>query len=235
MNALRTLLFRIVFYGLSVPIVGSVPVTALFGRQAMIRHARLWSRFHGWATRTILGIRVTVEGTVPDGPVLFAVKHQAMFETVELVELLGGPAIVLKRELTRIPFWGFATGVYGRVVVDRAASASALRAMMRDSRALVAEGRSVLFFPEGTRVAPGEAPPLKSGMAGLYKVLGLPVVPVAADSGRVWPRRGPKRPGLVTFRFAEPIAPGLSRLEVEARVHAAINALERNPSGSPDP
>jgi len=231
-NALRTLIFRIVFYGLSVPIIATVPITALFGRGAMIGHARVWSRFHGWATRAMLGITVRVEGRIPDGPVLYAVKHQAMFETVELVNLLNGPAIVLKRELTRIPFWGWATGVYGRVVVDRAGSAAALRAMLREARALVAEGRSVMLFPEGTRVAPGETPPLKSGFAGLYKGLGLPVVPVANDSGRVWPRRGAKRSGVVTFRFGEPIPPGLPRGEAEERVHAAINALETSLSGT---
>ena len=226
MNALRTLIFRIVFYGISVPIIVTVPVTALFGRRAMIGHARFWARFHRWATRAVLGIRIRVEGPIPDRPVLYAVKHQAMFETVEMVALLDGPAIVLKRELTRIPFWGWATGVYGRVVVDREGSASALRAMLRDARALVAEGRSVLLFPEGTRVAPGETPPLKAGFAGLYKALGLEVVPVAVDSGRVWPRHGAKRPGTVTFRFGEPVPVGLPRAEAEARVHAAINVLE---------
>jgi len=229
-NALRTLVFRIVFYGLSVPIVGTAPLSGLFGRRAMIAHARVWARFHRWATRAMLGIGVAVEGRVPAGPVLYAVKHQAMFETVEMVAI-DAPAVVLKRELTRIPFWGWATAVYGRVVVDREGAASALRAMLRQARALAAEGRSVMIFPEGTRVAPGERPPLKSGFAGLYKALGLPVVPVAVDSGQVWPRRGSKRPGLVTFRFGEPIPPGLPRAEVEARVHAEINSLEGERAG----
>jgi len=226
LNWLRTLAFRIVFYGLSVPIVMATPLAALGGRRAMVPYARGWARFHRWATRRVMGIRVRLEGEVPPGPVLFAVKHQAMFETIDLMDRLGGPAVVLKRELTRIPFWGWATGVYGRVAVDRAASAAALRALLREGRALVAEGRSVLFFPEGTRVAPGETPPLKSGFAGLYKALNLPVVPIAGDTGLVWPRRGAKRPGLVTFRVGAVIPPGLPRAELEARVHAAINALE---------
>lgn len=75
---------------------------------------------------------------------------------------------------------------------------------------------------------PGEQPPLQPGFAGLYKALGVPVVPVAIDSGLLWPRRAlVKRPGIVTFRFGEPIPPGLPRKEAEARVHAAINALDR--------
>jgi len=226
MNRLRTALFAVLFYGLSVPIVLAVPVSALFGRRAVLRHAHVWARLHRLLYRTILGIRVVVEGRRPAVPVFYAAKHQAMFETLELQLLLGGPAMVLKRELTRIPFWGWAALRYGGIVADREASAAALRAMMRDAKALTAEGRSILIYPEGTRVAPGERPPLQSGFAGLYRALGLPVVPVALDTGRLWPKHGPKRPGVVTIRIGEAIPPGLPRAEIEARVHAAINALD---------
>jgi 1-acyl-sn-glycerol-3-phosphate acyltransferase len=99
--------------------------------------------------------------------------------------------------------------------------------MLEAARRVRGEGRSIVIFPEGTRVAPGEQPPLRPGFAGLYKALGLPVVPVAVDSGRLWPRhRFAKRPGIVTMRFGDAIPPGLPRSEIEARVHAAINLLE---------
>ncbi|WNO53735.1 lysophospholipid acyltransferase family protein [Stakelama saccharophila] len=230
MARLRTLLFMLVFYGLSVLVVVATPVVALFGRPAMRGYAHWWAGLQRRCAAGLLGIRVRVEGERPQGPALFAAKHQAMFETLELARLLGAPAIVLKRELMRIPFWGWAAGRYGVIPVDRAASAAALRRMMRDARAARGAGRSVMIFPEGTRVKPGETPPLRPGFAGLYKALGLPVVPIAVDSGLVWPKRGPKRAGTITLRFGEPIPPGLPRKEIEARVHAAINALETDPA-----
>lgn len=223
----RTWLFRLVFYAGSVPIVLSVPVSALFGQGAVIRNARVWSRFHGWATRVFLGITTRVEGRQEYGQVLYASKHQAMYETIELENMLDGPAVVIKRELTGIPAWGFAAMKYGAIPVDREASAKALRQLMRDAAAARATGRSVIVYPEGTRVPVGETPPLRSGFAGLYRALNLPVVPIALDSGRLMPKKGAKHAGVVTFRFGEPIPPGLPRAEAEARVHAAINALER--------
>ena len=226
MNRLRTLLFTVLFYGLSVPIVLSVPVSALFGRAAVLRHAHVWALMHRLLYRTVMGIRVVVEGEVPAGTYLFAAKHQAMFETLELQLLLGGPAMVIKRELSRLPFWGWAAMQYGGIIADREASASALRSMMRAAKAFKAEGRSILIYPEGTRVAPGERPPLQSGFAGLYRALGLPVVPIALDTGVVWPKHGPKRSGIVTVRIGETIPAGLPREAIETRVHAAINALE---------
>lgn len=225
MNLMRAWLFRLVFYAGSLLIVGLIPLVALFGQRAIVRHAHRWTRFHGWAARTLLRVRTRFEGTLPEGPVLFAVKHESMYETLELEYLLGAPAVVLKRELATIPLWGRAARLYGAIPVDRDASAAALRDMVRNAGVAKAAGRSVIVYPEGTRVAPGETPPLRAGFAGLYRALGYPVVPIALDSGRCIPRRGTPRPGVVTMRVGETIPPGLPRREVEARVHAAINVL----------
>ncbi len=225
MNWLRTLLFRIVFYGLSVPIVLCVPIAGLFGRPTLIRYALRWAYLHRWTTRNILRITSRVEGERPR-PALYAAKHQSMYETIELALMLDGPAIIMKQELSRVPVWGWAAARYGVIVIDRAGSATALRQIMREGRKAVSEGRSVLIFPEGTRVAPGQQPPLLSGFAGLYRALALPVVPVALDSGRLWPRRGAKLPGVVTFLFGEPLPPGTPRAEIEPMVHRAMNLLD---------
>lgn len=227
---LRTWLYRIVFFGLSVPVVATVPISALFGRRAVIRHASFWSRMQTPLARWIAGIRVVEEGTRPTGPALYAAKHQAMFETLELQYRLGAPAMAIKEELTRIPVWGWATKKYGALIVDREGSSTALRQMLREAKEALADGRSILIFAEGTRVKPGEQPPLKSGFAGLYRMLGIPVVPVALNTGELLPRGGLMRSGTVTIRYGEAIPPGLSREEIEARVHAAINVLDVRPA-----
>lgn len=228
MDGLRSLLFAFVFYGGTVfAVLGALPVT-LFGGQALRGYAIGWARFHRWCARWILGITSRIEGTVPTGPTLCAAKHQSMYETIELLLILDRPGVVLKRELADIPLWGRIARLYGAIPVDREGSARALREMIRTARIVAEEGRGIVIFPEGTRVAPGTSPPLRAGFAGLYKMFGMPVVPIALDSGRLWGRgRLVKRPGVVTFRFGETIPPGLPRKEAEAMVHAAINALER--------
>ncbi|MDP1027682.1 lysophospholipid acyltransferase family protein [Sphingomonas sp. KR1UV-12] len=227
MVLLRNIAFSIVFWGLSVPIVATAPISALFGRRAIVRHATAWTLVHRWAVRHLLGIRVKVEGVQPTTPVFYAAKHQSMWETLELQCRLGGPAMVLKRELANIPVWGWSARCYGAIVVDREAAGAAMRGMMREAEAARLEGRSILIFPEGTRVAPGEQPPLKPGFAGLYRILAMPTVPIATDIGLLWPRRGLKRPGVVTLRFGDVIPPGLPRRVAEAAIHAGMNALER--------
>ena len=230
MAALRSVLFALVFYGWTVPAAILALPVGLLGTRALRGWCHAWLRFHRWCARHILGISSRIEGVPPKGAVLVAVKHQSMYETIEIALMLEVPAMVLKRELADLPFWGWAVRRYGVIPVDRAAGAKALRRMMRAGDEAVAEGRPIVIFPEGTRVPPGATPPLQPGFAGLYRALKLPVVPVAVDSGRLAPRNGfVKRAGIVTFRFGETIPPGLGRDEIEARVHAAINALEPAP------
>jgi len=227
MIVVRSALFALAFYGWTVIAVLLAFPISLLGTHAVRRLTHGWCRGYRFLARTLLGIRSRVEGAAPAGSTLVAVKHQSMFETMEMMLLLKEPAVVLKRELADIPFWGWVVRRYGVIPVDRSGGAPALRRMLRAAEAAMAEGRPILIFPEGTRAPMGTAPQLQPGFAGLYRALGLAVVPVAVDSGRLWPpRRFIKRPGVITFRFAEPVPPGLKRAEIEAAVRTAINALE---------
>ena len=228
MSALRSLLFALIFYPATAIAALIAVLLSLSGKRAIRWWVKGWAKFHRLCARWILGVRSNVEGPRPQGAVIVAAKHQSMFETLEVVVELNDPAIVLKRQLAQLPLFGWATQRYGVIPVDREGGAAALRSMMRAAEEAIAEGRPIVIFPEGTRVAPGEQPPLQPGFAGLYRALKLPVVPLALDSGRVWPRRKfVKRPGVVTMRFAEPVPPGLPRGEVEAAVHRSINVLDQ--------
>lgn len=223
--ALRSLAYTVVFYGLTVPIV-ILALPIAFSPGLLKPYVHGWAHFHEWCVRWLLGIRLKIEGKVPRDHVLVAAKHESAYETIALVRILHEPVVVLKSELARIPLWGWVAQRYGMIPVDREGSTRALRTMLKAADAARDSGRSVAIFPEGTRVPHGEAPPVRAGFAGLYRHLGLPVVPVALDAGRLWTKNGfIKQPGTITLRFGEPIPPSLPRKEVEARVHAAINAL----------
>jgi len=229
MAALRSVLYAATFYPLTVLCVLVGLVMSLFGRRPTLAVVLSWVELHHLLTRHVLGIRERLEGSIPPGPHLIAVKHQSMFETLEMVRLTNLPIIVLKKELADIPLFGFMTRQYGIIAVERSAGAKALRALVAEGQTAIATGRPVIIYPEGTRVRVGQTPELKSGLAALYRALALPVVPIAVDSGRLWGRGFVHRPGTVTFRVGETIPPGLKRDEVEAQVHAAINALELAP------
>lgn len=222
----RSILFAMLFYPGTLLYVLTVMAVSPFGTPPVRAVVEAWSRYHYWLVRHVLGIRFEWQGEIPHGPYLIAVKHQAMVEAVDTLRFARTPVVIMKRELTTMPLFGWVTRRYGVIGVDRDAGASALREMMARGKAAAAEGRPVIIFPEGTRVPFGEAPPLRAGFAGLYRALGLPVVPVALDSGKLWPKGfAAKRSGTIRVKVGEVIPPGLKRDEVEARVHAAINAL----------
>lgn len=226
MAPVRSLLYAAIFYPATVLWVLVGMVATLMGRRPTLAIVLSWVELHHWLTRHILGISERLEGELPQGPLLIAVKHQSMFETLEMVRLTNLPIIVLKKELSDIPLFGLMTRRYGVIPVERSAGPKALRDLVGQGRKAIGSGRPVIIYPEGTRVPVGETPPLKSGFAALYRALGLPVIPVAVDSGKIWGRGFVHRSGTITFRIGEPIPAGLARREIEARVHAAINALE---------
>jgi 1-acyl-sn-glycerol-3-phosphate acyltransferase len=225
MTVVRSLLFALLFYPGTLVYVLTVIAVSPFGDRPVQATVHGWSNFHHFIVRHVLGIRFSIDGRVPDGAYLIAFKHEAMVETVEALRFARTPVVVMKRELTTMPLFGWVTRRYGVIGVDREAGAKALRSMLADARRAIEQQRPVAIFPEGTRVAHGQRPALRPGFAGLYRALGLPVVPIAHDSGKLWGRGLVKQAGTIHFKVGEVIPAGLKREEVEARVRGAINAL----------
>jgi 1-acyl-sn-glycerol-3-phosphate acyltransferase len=220
----RSTLFFVYFIAVSALIfIGALP-TLLLPRAAVIAASRFWSRCMFWGAKTFAGQEFEVRGLPPTTAVLVASKHMSVWDTMALYLMLYAPAAVLKRELLRIPFYGWYINKAGIIAIDRDGKASALRKMAADARAAFAAGHSVLIFPEGHRQEPGAPPDYKPGVAGLYGQLDVPCVPVALNSGLFW--SGPlgfiKKPGHIVLEFLEPIPPGLKRQEFMATLESRI-------------
>ncbi|MFB0612831.1 lysophospholipid acyltransferase family protein [Aurantiacibacter poecillastricola] len=221
---LRNIAFYLTFYGGSIVLVIAAVIAAYIAPSKVRGICEAWSGLHNWACRKLLGLNIVETGERPDFQAFYAVKHESFFEAINVPYGFDRPALFAKQELFAIPGWGLAARLFGAIPVKREEGARALRTMIKDARPFVDAGRPIVIFPEGTRVPHGERPPLGAGFAALYKLLGLPVVPVAVDSGPLYQRTWKPR-GTITMHFGEPIEAGLPRKEIEARVHAAINAL----------
>jgi len=211
----RSLLFNFVLWLWSTLLVlALVPIAPFISPPAIRRYAAFWMRGMHRALAGIVGLRFRVEGLehLPDGPCIIASKHQSSFETLLFHTIRPDIAIGLKEELIRIPLFGWYLKIAENIAIDRGGAAKAMRSLIRGAERAVADGLSILIFPEGNRRPVGAPPDYKPGVAALYKALDVPVVPVALDSGRFWPRRSfVKQPGTITVRFLAPIPPGLDR------------------------
>jgi 1-acyl-sn-glycerol-3-phosphate acyltransferase len=211
---LRSFAFNVGWYLGSVVIAIVGMPLLLAPRRWVVGWARLWIVFVLWWLRVTVGIthRVVGRENLPAGPAIIASKHQSSWETLSFTLLFDDIAIVLKRELLFIPVVGWAMARAGNIAVARGEGSAALRGMLRQAKAAIADGRSIVIFPEGTRVAPGDERPYQIGIAALYRQLGVPAVPIALNSGLFWGRRKwVKRPGTITLEILPPIAPGLPR------------------------
>jgi 1-acyl-sn-glycerol-3-phosphate acyltransferase len=201
-------------------------------RRWMLRATSFWARGVTGLLRWICGVRVEVRGRqhLPAGAALIAAKHQCMFDTMGPLAVFTDACYVMKKELLRIPFYGWYCWKAGMIAIDREGGAKALRKLRSDAAARLKQDRQLVVFPEGTRTAPGAAGDYKPGVAALYRDLGLPCIPMATNSGMHWPAHGYiRRPGVIVYEFLEPIAAGLQRREftavLEARLEAASQAL----------
>ena len=241
---LRSVVFTAWVYLLGL-VMGIVCLPLLLGPpKPAVGAMRLWCRLVMGGLERIVGVRIEVRGLEhrPTGPALVAAKHQGLFDILPPFDLLSGPGFVMKKELMVIPIFGWFSAKAGMIPIDREGGAKTLRSMTAAARELFAEGRQVVIFPEGTRKEPGEAPDYKAGVAGLYREFAVSCVPVATNSGLIWPAHGLLRyPGVLIYQFLPPIPPGLKRAEfmrrLESEIETASTALlaEARPLGFPPP
>ena len=213
---LRSLAFNVLFYCWSTLLqIGCLPAI-LLSRGAVTWVQRTWIRGSFALLALVCGLRYEIRGMerLPHEPCIIAAKHQSAWDTMIFALLIRRPGHVFKRELLWIPVFGWYLLRAGGIPIDRKGGASALKRMIAAARQTIAEGRHIVIFPEGTRVAVGKRAPYHPGVAALYSQLKVPVVPVALNSGLFWGRRSfLKHPGRIVLEFLEPIPPGLRRRE----------------------
>jgi 1-acyl-sn-glycerol-3-phosphate acyltransferase len=224
---LRSLVFNILF--MTVTALASIIAMALLPfHQRHIRHfIRGWARIIIWLMRLVCGIRVKVTGLehIAPGAAIIASKHQSAFDTFVWPALIAQPSYVLKRELLDLPFWGRAARHSGAVAVDRDGGGAALRAMVRDAKRVLDEGRPLVIFPEGTRSAPGDKVPYQPGVAALVTGSNAPCYPVATNSGQHWGRRAfQKKPGVIAISILPALPAGLARRPLMETLESQIEA-----------
>ncbi len=230
MTVFRSLLFTLwLFAGSAVLAIVLAPML-LAPRGVVAAILRFWGRYVRLGLKLICNVGIETRGSPPQGPALIAAKHQGLLDICAGFTVLPDAAFVMKKELMRIPLFGWYAAKAGMIVVDREGHSAALRKLVTDTHERMKLSRQVVIFPEGTRKKPGAPPAYKPGIAALYRDLGLPCIPCATNSGVHWPAKGFMRyPGVVVFHYLDPIPAGLKRAEfmkiLEERIETASQAL----------
>ena len=229
---LRSLVFNIIFYtNLTVLMLVGLP-RLLGGRVPAMNHARLWGASSIWLLEKICGIKVEFRGVehIPQGACIIASKHQSVFETFALLLFCRDFTYAVKKELRKIPLFGWYIAATEQIAVDRQKGAAIMPQLLRSAGIAFEQGRQFLIFPEGTRRQAGAPPAYKYGVAQIYGGSHVACVPVALNAGLFWPRRSfLLYPGTLVVEFLEPIAPGMERRAffdlLQARIETASNRL----------
>jgi 1-acyl-sn-glycerol-3-phosphate acyltransferase len=229
LQAIRSGLFYLLFMGQTV-----ILAIIVGGHAAIVRRrtafgwaiSQYWGNANLFLLRWLVSIRSDVRGAenIPDGPCILASKHMSDWDIFAILPHSKRPAFVAKKELMDIPFFGWAARTFDTIRIDRSRGREAIPLMLEDARAALDRGCRIIIFPEGTRKAPLAPHDYRYGIVRMYGALGVPVVPVAVNSGLFWGRNGRILwPGIATARFLPPIPPGLPAAQFHARL---VNDIE---------
>jgi 1-acyl-sn-glycerol-3-phosphate acyltransferase len=190
--------------------------------------AKVWAKVGLWVLKKICKIDHKIVGleNLPKEPFIVACKHQSMWETIVMHLVFNRPVYAFKKELLKIPFYGWFLTAMSGIIVDRKGGASALKVLIKQSKKYLAQNQNIILFPQGTRVPVGESSkkyPYQSGIAALYASCNARVVPVALNSGIFWPKKKiTKNPGKIILEFLPAIEEGLSRQEFMSKLEDAV-------------
>lgn len=223
---IRSLIFSALFSLVTVLVSLIFSPFLLFRCRALYWTGIVWCKISLFLLKLICGIRYKVVGreNLPKEPFIIASKHQSAFETVAFWELFYIPTYVLKRELTKIPFFGIYLVRMQMICISRSAGASALKQIVKEADFHLKEGRHIIIYPEGTRTKPGtKTERYHPGIVALYNNCNVPVVPVALNSGEYWQnKKWTKTPGTITVKILPPIMPGLNKKEFLEKLNEQI-------------
>jgi 1-acyl-sn-glycerol-3-phosphate acyltransferase len=212
---LRSLAFNLLFFAWAfVSAILFIPFFIASPRAAQ-KVGRWWAMPCLFFARVCCGITYEVRGreNIQTHPVIYASKHQSAWDTIVFfLTLSPNLAYVLKKELLKLPFWGWYLWRMKMIAIDRSAGASSIKQLVRDGKTALAENRPIVIFPEGTRTKPSSKPDYHAGITAMYSTLGVPVVPVALNSGVYWGKNAFfKKSGKIIIEFLPPIPAGLPK------------------------
>jgi 1-acyl-sn-glycerol-3-phosphate acyltransferase len=215
MQYVRSKIFDLVWILWTAVFLPAIPVLMLMDKPTPYIRAisTFWARHTLNLLKWIVGIRYVECGVqnIPDAPFVIISNHQSTWETLYFVSKFPDTAIVAKRELLRIPVFGWYLKTFPMIIIDRTATIKSIRQLLEGSRKAASDLRPILIFPEGTRQSVSAKVELKRGVEAIYKILKIPVVPVALNSGMVWgPDRRFRRSGTITVSYMKPIPQGLT-------------------------
>lgn len=230
-QAVRTAIFYALFIGQTAVLAVLVAIIGLIWRRRTAvgwALASYWRNSNVWLLRWVAGVRTEVSGgeNIPPGPCIIAAKHQSDWDIFAILPFTDDkPAYIAKRELIDIPFFGWAAESIDTISIDRKLGAEAIPRMLEDARSKIARGCRIVIYPEGTRKAPLADPDYRQGVTRLYLALGVPVIPVALNSGLFWGRNSPIIwPGTARAKFLPPIMPGLDSADFATRLRGVIES-----------
>jgi 1-acyl-sn-glycerol-3-phosphate acyltransferase len=240
MQLIRSLLFNIQMYVAMFLLFCWFTPVAIFHRPAAYAAIRTYCRYVRWSAAWMIGLKSEIRGTVPQGELIIAAKHQSFFDIILICSVIPAPRFIAKKELRRTPMLGWYARRVGCVFVDRGKRGKAIQDMVAGVTDPEAPKGQLVIYPQGTRVAAGADKPYKTGVGALYTRLGQTCVPTATNVGVFWPRSAVlRKPGLAVVEFLDPLGPDLSieefMAEIETRIETASDALMAEARGEPIP